>query len=236
LGAAMAVGSVLLMARMPETTTRFALWCIAHLMFQIRMEGLENIPRTGGGLLVANHISYADAVLVGCASRRRTVHFLMWQPIYNLPVMRYFFRKLQAIPIAVESPKSTLRALRSARAELERGELVGIFPEGSVSRSGEMGAFERGLEKVVKGTNAPVIPIYIDGLFGHPLSLKGGALLSCWERAWRPKVSVRIGAAVTLSPGDAASVTDLRRRVLALRADDPAVMRNSAASVSSGRE
>jgi acyl-[acyl-carrier-protein]-phospholipid O-acyltransferase / long-chain-fatty-acid--[acyl-carrier-protein] ligase len=192
----MLLAAVVLTLRMPETVARFVLWCVAMTIFRIRLEGRENIPRTGAALLVSNHISYADAVLVGCTTRLRTVHFLMWQPIFDAPVANYFFRVLQAIPIDAASPKSTVRALRAAREQLRRGEIVGIFPEGSISRTGEIGRFERGFEKIRHGTDAPVIPIHIDGLWGHPFSCKGGAPFRSWEKLWRPTVTVRIGAPI----------------------------------------
>lgn len=100
---------------------RFVLWCAATLLSRIRVEGAENIPQTGGALLVSNHISYADAVLVGYTTPR-IVRFLMWQPIYEAPLLNYFFRVLRAIPIDAASPKATVRALRAvstAKIELQ---------------------------------------------------------------------------------------------------------------------
>src|SRR5579863_5553410 len=105
---------------------RFVLWCLATLLFRIRVEGAENIPPTGAALLVSNHISYADAVLVGYTTPR-LVRFLMWQPIFDLPIANYVFRVMRAIPIDAASPKTTLRALRAARTQLTAGELVAIF-------------------------------------------------------------------------------------------------------------
>jgi 1-acyl-sn-glycerol-3-phosphate acyltransferase len=195
-GVIMLLGAVVVTVRMPETVVRFILWCVAMTLFRIRLEGRENIPRTGAALLVSNHISYADAVLVGCTTRLRTVHFVMWQPIFEVPVANYFFRLLQAIPIDAASPKSTVRALHAAREQLRRGEIVGIFPEGSISRTGEIGRFERGFEKILQGSGAPVIPIHIDGLWGHPFSCKAGAPFRTWEKLWRPVVTVRIGAPI----------------------------------------
>jgi acyl-[acyl-carrier-protein]-phospholipid O-acyltransferase/long-chain-fatty-acid--[acyl-carrier-protein] ligase len=185
--------SVYLCWRMPESMVRFILWCTANVLFRIRIDCAENVPRTGGALLVSNHISYADAVLVGCVTRRRTIHFLMWQPIFDVPVANYFFRVLQAIPIDAVSPKATVRALRAARAKLQAGELVGIFPEGSISRTGEVLDFERGYEKILQDSEAPVIPIRIEGLWGHPLSCKGGAPFQSWQKLYRPRVTVRVG-------------------------------------------
>jgi 1-acyl-sn-glycerol-3-phosphate acyltransferase len=192
----MLLASAILTINMPETVVRLILWCVVMTLFRIRLEGRENIPRTGGALLVSNHISYADAVLVGCTTRLRTVHFLMWQPIFDVPAANYFFRVLQAIPIDAASPKSTVRALRAAREQLQRGELVGMFPEGSISRTGEIERFERGFEKILQGTGAPVIPIHIDGLYGHPFSCKRGSPFRSWEKLWRPIVTVRVGAPI----------------------------------------
>lgn len=180
---------------------RSILWCIAHTLFRIRIEGAENIPPSGGALVVSNHISYADSVLAGIATPRRA-RYLMWKPIYDAPVANYFFRLLHAIPIDERSPKSTVRALRAARAELKDGHVVVIFAEGSISRDGRMGNFERGFEKILEGTDVPVIPLFIDGLWGHPLSCKGGGVLKCWELL-RPLVTIRVGAPIRerLSPG-----------------------------------
>jgi acyl-[acyl-carrier-protein]-phospholipid O-acyltransferase/long-chain-fatty-acid--[acyl-carrier-protein] ligase len=180
---------------------RFVLWCAATLLFRIRVEGAENIRQTGGALLVSNHISYADAVLVGYTTRR-SVRFLMWQPIYEATLFNYFFRVLRAIPIDAASPKATVRALRTAHAELAGGELVAIFPEGFISRSGDVGTFERGFERILDGTDAPVIPMHVSGLYGHPLSCRGGGPFKSWQKLWRPEVTVRIGQPVyqRLSP------------------------------------
>jgi 1-acyl-sn-glycerol-3-phosphate acyltransferase len=187
--------------RVSTRLVRFVLWCAATLLFRIRIEGSENIPQSGAALLVSNHISYADAVLVGYATPR-TVRFLMWQPIYDTPVLNYFFRILRAIPIDAASPKATLRALRAARTELIGGKLVAIFPEGFISLSGDLGPFERGFERILDGTGAPVIPMHVSGLYGHPLSYRGGGLFRSWQKLWRPVATVRIGPPVhqSLSP------------------------------------
>jgi 1-acyl-sn-glycerol-3-phosphate acyltransferase len=120
----------------------------------------------------------------------------MWRPIYEAPLFNYFFRVLHAIPIDAASPKATIRALRAAHAELAAGELVAIFPEGSISRNGGIGPFERGFERLLHGTEAPIIPMHISGLYGHPLSCSGGAPFKSWRKLWRPEVTIRIGPPV----------------------------------------
>ena len=192
LGIATLIGAAGVARMMPAISVRFVLWCISKLLFRVEMAGAEHVPRTGPGLLVSNHISYADAVLVGLTTPR-IVRFLMWQPIYEIPVARNIFDVLLAIPVDNGSPKSAMRALHAAREALMQGSLAAIFPEGQVSRNGELRPFERGFERIVRGTGAPIIPIHIGGMYGHPLSCKGGGLLKSWERAWRPRVMVRVG-------------------------------------------
>jgi acyl-[acyl-carrier-protein]-phospholipid O-acyltransferase/long-chain-fatty-acid--[acyl-carrier-protein] ligase len=201
LGVVMLAGSVAAAALMPVLTLRFVLRVIAVSLFRVRIEGAHQIPRTGGALLVSNHESYADAVFVGMTSPRM-IRFLMWQPIYDLPVGNFFFRMLRAIPLETGSPRNTVRALRTAREQLEAGWLVAIFPEGQITRTGELNDFLRGFERIVDGTGAPIIPIHVSGMYGHPLSRKGGGAMKSWERLWRPLITVRVGKPIQwhLSP------------------------------------
>jgi acyl-[acyl-carrier-protein]-phospholipid O-acyltransferase/long-chain-fatty-acid--[acyl-carrier-protein] ligase len=192
LGVAMLIGSVGVTSLMPAVAIRFALWCISTCLFRITVEGADRVPRTGPALLVSNHVSYADSVFVGLVTQR-IVRFLIWRPIYDLPVANRIFRILLAIPVDATSPKLALRALRSAREELLSGNMVAIFPEGEITRTGELNPFERGYERIVGGTGAPIIPMRIEGMYGHPLSCKGGGILRSWERVWRPRITVRVG-------------------------------------------
>jgi acyl-[acyl-carrier-protein]-phospholipid O-acyltransferase/long-chain-fatty-acid--[acyl-carrier-protein] ligase len=107
---------------------RLVLWLLANLLFKIRITGAENIPAKGGALLVSNHVSYADSILIGCATPR-FIRFLIWQPLYDLKWLKPFCRLLYAIPLPTRSPKESLRALRNARQELEKGSLVCISPK-----------------------------------------------------------------------------------------------------------
>jgi acyl-[acyl-carrier-protein]-phospholipid O-acyltransferase/long-chain-fatty-acid--[acyl-carrier-protein] ligase len=215
LGVSMLAGSVYITRLLPDTTVRFLLWCAMTLLFRVRVEGASHIPRKGGGLLVANHSSYADAVLVGQCTPR-IPRFLMWRPIFNTPGIRFFFEVLHAIPISAESPKNTVQALRAARATIESGELVAIFPEGSITRSGEIEPFQRGFERIVEGLNIPIVPMYVSGLWGHPLSLKGGKLFGSWDKVLRPVVNIRIGEPIFGPIGP----VELREVIVALKANE----------------
>src|SRR6202012_5783104 len=117
----------------PQALVRLVIWTGAHLLFRMRIVGAANIPQRGGALIVSNHVSYADAILIGCTTPR-FIRFLMWQPLYENKWLNPFCRLLYAIPIPTRS-KESLRALRNARTELEKGSLVGIFPEGEITRT-----------------------------------------------------------------------------------------------------
>jgi len=195
LAAAMLVGAVATVRIMPAFVMRFVLTHLVHLFFRLRIVGGQNIPRSGPALIVANHVSYADAVLAGYATRR-FIRFLIWKPLYETRVAKPFFDVLMAIPIDNGTPKVAIRALHAANNELRNGKLVGIFPEGQITRDGEVAPFERGYERILRGVNCPIIPVYIEGMWGHPLSRKGGEAFRSWDGWFRRRVTVHVGAPV----------------------------------------
>ncbi len=197
----------------PASMVRLIVWTLAHLLFKIRIVGAGNIPQKGRALIVSNHASYADAILIGCATPR-FIRFLMWQPLYESKWLNPFCRLFYAIPIPQHSRES-LRALRNARTELDSGSLVAIFPEGEITRTSHVKPFERGVDVITRGLDAstPVIPVYLDGLWGHALSLKGGRPFASRLKL-RHEVTVYVGEPVT---GDVSS-EHLYQRVLELGA------------------
>jgi acyl-[acyl-carrier-protein]-phospholipid O-acyltransferase/long-chain-fatty-acid--[acyl-carrier-protein] ligase len=192
---------------LPVETLRFALWCAIHFLFRIRIVGAHHIPSKGGAVIAANHVSYADAVLIGCASPR-FIRFLMWQPYFDNPWLKPLCSMLRALPIPTGSPKEVLRALHRAQAEVEAGRLISIFPEGHLTYTGHVMPFERGVERIANGAGAPIVPIYLDGLWGHRLSRKPGA--SFWPL--RRSVTVYVGEPIAHK----ITADELRRRVLEL--------------------
>ncbi|MGA2212407.1 MAG: MFS transporter [Bryobacteraceae bacterium] len=196
----------------PAPLVRLIVWSIAKLFFKTRIVGADNIPKQGGALIVSNHVSYADAILIGCATPR-FIRFLMWQPLYDSKWLHAFSRLFDAIPIPTHSPKESLRALRNARTELEKGALVCIFPEGGLTRTSHVQPFERGVDVITHALDScvPVIPIYLDGLWGHGFSLKGGRPFASRLKP-RHEVTVYIGAPVT----DRVDSEHLYQRVLEL--------------------
>jgi acyl-[acyl-carrier-protein]-phospholipid O-acyltransferase/long-chain-fatty-acid--[acyl-carrier-protein] ligase len=152
---------------------RFFFWLLTHTVYRLRVLGRENIPAHGPGLLVCNHVSYADGFFI-LASHRRMIRFVVWSAFANSRYLRWLSRIMGVIPIAAdEGPRALAKSLRAARDALRRGELVCMFAEGQISRTGNMLRFKRGFEKVVQGTDAPIIPTFLDRVWGSIFSYQG---------------------------------------------------------------
>ncbi len=214
LGASTFASTVIIIAVMPAQVVRFILLALRNLFFRVTIVGRENVPAHGAALIASNHVSFADAVLVGSITPR-FVRFLMWQPYFEIKFAKPFFRLLHAIPVPNGAPKELLRAMHQAREELTHGRLVGIFPEGGITRTGQVMPFERGVERIVRGLNVPIIPVFVDGLWGYPLSYGGANTFSNWLRTWRPHVAIAIGKPIQ----GPISAAELRQRVLLLSSD-----------------
>jgi acyl-[acyl-carrier-protein]-phospholipid O-acyltransferase/long-chain-fatty-acid--[acyl-carrier-protein] ligase len=191
-----AVALYILLRHLLPQSVRFGCRALVHVLFRLEVKGA--FPEKGGAVIVANHVSYADAVLIGCATPR-FIRWISWKAIYEIPFLKPLFRLMRTVPIDLTSPRDAVATLAFCRAEVEAGELTGIFPEGQITRTSHLLPFKRGYERIAEsknGVQAPIIPVWIEGLWGHPLSLKGGELGGCWERWFRPKVTVVIGESV----------------------------------------
>ena len=180
------------MAKMFGFLVRSVLWMLTHTLYRITIAGREHIPSRGPALIISNHMSMIDGALVG-ASIDRPVRFLVYGPHFRLPWLQWFLRYLHAIPVTAGNRKEVLRALERAHAELAAGHVVCIFAEGAVSRTGNLLPFKRGFERIVDGLDVPVIPVYLDRVWGSIFSFKGGKFF--WkipERLPYP-VTVQIG-------------------------------------------
>ncbi len=202
----------------PEFLMRFIVWMLIHTLYRIRKEGLEHIPDTGPVVLVCNHVSFVDAlVIAGCI--RRPVRFVIDHRIYKVPVLNFVFRTAGAIPIAParEDPEMLARAYDRISRYLEEGEVVCIFPEGGLTPDGEMRAFRPGIVKIIRRNPVPVVPMALRGLWGSFFSRKGGAAMK--GKLPRPlfyKIGLALGPPV---PPAEVRAADLRERVAALRGD-----------------
>ena len=182
---------------LPEFLMRFLVWILVSILYRVRPSGLENIPVKGPAVLVCNHVSFVDALLVG-GSIRRPIRFVMYYKIFQIPLLRFIFKTAKAIPIA--SAKENVDLLKNAfeqiDEELAAGHVVCIFPEGGITRDGEIQRFRSGIERIIERRPVPVIPIALCGIWGSWFSRQsGGGLRKIPGRLWA-KVTVRIGEAV----------------------------------------
>lgn len=202
----------------PEFLMRFLSWVLVSIMYRIKVRGLEHIPEHGPALIVSNHVSFMDALVIG-GSVRRPIRFVMDHNIFKIPLMGFIFRTARAIPIAParEDHSALQKAFDQIDAELADGEVVCIFPEGKLTRSGEMNEFKRGVEKILERRNVPVIPLALRGLYGSFFShCDGKAAMTQMPKRFWSKIEVVVTAPV---PGDDASATGLQKIVAGLRGE-----------------
>src|SRR5437867_7257714 len=155
-------GTIYVLVLLPESLMRLLLWFLVHSIYRIRIEGRGNIPAKGGALFVSNHLSFIDVLLL-MASTERHVRFLMYKKYYDHPLIHPFAAIIGAIPISAElRPREMIRSLRTANEAIQSGHVVCIFAEGQITRIGQLLPFRRGLERIIKGTEAPIIPVALD--------------------------------------------------------------------------
>ena len=161
-----AVVALYIYTLVPEFLMRFMVWILIHSVYRLQKSGLERIPDAGPAVLVCNHVSYVDALVISAACRR-PIRWVMDHRIYTLPLLNFFFRTAGAIPIAPakDDPEALERAYDAVARELAAGELVGLFPEGRLTSDGEMRAFRGGIRRILDRTPVPVIPMALSGLW-----------------------------------------------------------------------
>lgn len=199
----------------PEFAMRFLIWVMTHTMYRVTHKGLRNIPDEGPAVLVCNHVSFVDALIIAGACRR-PVRFITFKPIYDLPVLNFIFRTGKAIPIdsKAKDPQAYEQAFDTISAELQAGEVVCIFPEGKLTSNGEIDEFKNGVEKILKRDPVPVVPMALKGLWGSFFSHKNGAALSGMPRRFWSRVELVADAAVLPA---LASAGMLQEKVQSLR-------------------
>lgn len=201
----------------PEYLLRFVAWVLAHAVYRFRMVGDEHIPTQGAAVLVCNHVSYVDAVLLMAASPR-PIRFLMDHRIFQVPVLGWLFRLARAIPVAPrsEDPAAYEAALAAADAVLAEGDLLGIFPEGGITRDGQLQPFKGGVLKILERRPVPVVAMALGRLWGSSFSrIEGGrALARPLRRGLFNRVQLRVAPA--LSP-EGLTLDGLQQQVAVLR-------------------
>lgn len=205
-------------SRVPEFVLRFFTWILGHTLYRVQDKGLENIPETGPAVLVCNHVSFVDAMLIG-GTYQRPIRFVMDRSIAEMKGLRTFFKIAKTIPIC--SPKADIEVYENAfkriKEELDKGELVCIFPEGKLTTDGEVGTFKAGIERILKESPVPVVPMALNGLWGSFFSHKNGHALTTRPKRFWSKVTL---TAAPSQPAETVTAQSLEQDVKALLSKD----------------
>lgn len=214
------VVAVYIFSIVPEFLMRFLSWLMVRTLYRLRVKGVEdNVPDEGAALIVCNHVSYMDALILS-AVIPRPARFVMYYRIFNVPVMRWIFKTAKAIPIASPKEDAALmqRAFDEVDAALAEGELVCIFPEGALTKDGEIAAFKSGVEKILARRPVPVVPMALKGMWSSMWSRRDSRLGQMRvPRRFRAHIEVVAGIPVDGAQTDAAQLETLVRK---LRGDE----------------
>jgi 1-acyl-sn-glycerol-3-phosphate acyltransferase len=218
-GIANAFVAVYIFLLMPEYLLRFVAWIASRFLYRFKVKGDEAIPTEGAAVIVCNHVSFVDALLLQAASPR-PIHFIMDHKIFAIPVIGWLFKLAGAIPIAPQKDDPATYAAAFAHAEhvLKEGDLLGIFPEGGITRDGQVAEFKGGIMKVLERHPAPVIPMALQNLWGSFFSKveEGKAMVRPFRRGFMTRVGLNVGQAI---PANKVSPPGLQQEVSRLLVD-----------------
>ena len=188
------VATAYVLTLLPAAAVRLCLWLLTHTFYRIRVNGRENLPRGGPALLVCNHISFVDPFLIG-ACTQRYIRFLMLRQFYDTPGVHWLAKLMGAIPVSAgDPPRKLVESFREARERLRAGDLVCIFAEGSITRTGNLLRFRSGFERIVRGMPVPIVPVHLDRVWGSIFSFERGHFFLKWPRRIPYPVTISIGA------------------------------------------
>lgn len=215
----LAVGNLLvagyLFLQVPIFVVRFLVWMLTHTMYRVSHKNLHHLPQKQGALLVCNHVSYMDALLLSAVCPR-LIRFVMEEEYANTPPLRKFLSRAGVIPISASNRRSIIRAFSEVEQALEQGHIVCIFPEGRLTPDGEIQPFMRGMDIILKRSPVPVIPIALKGMWGSYFSRqKGSACKGLPSRVWS-KIEIEVGEPVQ---PEFATTETMQQRVAQLRGD-----------------
>ncbi len=176
----------------PQATIRFLSWLVTHTAYKVRVHQRHHLPESGGALLTPNHVSWLDGLLM-IAISSRPIRMVITGDLVNNGWARKIAKIMGAIVIPRNAPRATHAAIETAREALNNGELVCIFPEGGISVTGQLQAFRPKTLEIVRGTSAPVLPVYLDELWGSIFTFRRGRFFWKWPRLWSRHVSIWFG-------------------------------------------
>ena len=209
------LGTVYVLMLLPEWFGRLILFFLTHTVYRVKVLGCDHFPDKTAALLVCNHMSFVDAMLL-IASTDRPIRFLMYKGIYDHKLIKPFARAMKAIPISSEQrPREMIHSLRTASDALRDNEVVCIFAEGQITRTGQLLPFRRGLERIMKGVDAPIVPVNLDGVWGSIFSFARGRFL--WKMPQRIPYPVTVSFGQPM-PSDSTAIA-VRHAVQELQAE-----------------
>ncbi|MCX6180776.1 MAG: MFS transporter [Bacteroidetes bacterium] len=210
--------ALIVLVKIPFAVLRWMLVVTTKVLYRLKFEGNENLPVQSGGIIACNHVSMLDFLLI-IATAPRNVRFVMHEKFYNIKFLKPLLKKCNMIPISAGKDKDSLRAFTNrCKTEINNGHLICIFPEGMLSRNGQMMPFKKGIEHISKATNAPIYPMHIDNVVGTPLSYKIGTAkqYGFGLKNLRKKVFISLGKAIS-SP---VSAFELRQAIKELEVNN----------------
>ncbi len=202
----------------PHFVLRLIGWLLIHSVYRIKKQDLHHIPEEGPALVVCNHVSFVDPIIL-LALSPRPARFVMYYSFYELPIIKWVFKSLRSIPIATkrDRPEMLEQAMNSIAESLDDGHLVFIFPEGGITKNGEIAKFQPGMEKILKRNPVPVVPVALKGMWGTWFSRHRGRAMKGMPRRFMSKISVISGPPVPAEEADRIRMFD---KVVALRGDE----------------
>jgi hypothetical protein len=189
-----AVVAIYIYSLVPEFFMRFLVWLLIHSVYHVKTKQLDKVPDEGAAVLVCNHVSYVDALIIaGCI--RRPVRFVMYHKIYNLPVLHFIFKTAKTIPIAGKYEDEALlkKAFDDIDQALADGDLVCIFPEGKLTANGEMNTFRDGVERIIERRAVPVVPMALQGLWGSAFSRQRSNIFYRLFKGFKSSIGLVLG-------------------------------------------
>ncbi len=209
-----ALVAVYIYSLVPEFLMRFLVWLLIHSVYRVKAKGLDNVPEDGPAIIVCNHVSFVDALIIG-GCIRRPVRFVMHYKIYDLPILNFVFKTARTISIAGkhENEKLLQKAFDDIDQALADGDVVCVFPEGKLTADGNMNIFKDGIEKIIERRAVPVIPMALQGLWGSAFSRQKINIVRRLFKGFKSSIGLVVGDQV--EAGDATAAM-LQNKVLAL--------------------
>lgn len=215
LGLLALIPTIVTIILLPDFFVRFIAVLLTKLCYRIKVFGIENVPTDKSALLVSNHVSYVDALLLLATGQRR-IRFVIEKRFYNKWWLRPMAKLMKVIPVSSsDPPRKLIDSLRQARTAMDEGYLVCIFAEGMMTRSAMLSGFKAGFERIMKGSSAPIIPVYLGGLWGSIFSHYGGKPLKMIPKKFPYPISIHFGNPL---PADS-SANLVRQKVAELSCD-----------------